>query len=130
MVQRPDRLARSPSGESTRTNQRRICRTSPVSGPRRTPRWWRLSAGGCRTAAHGQGAFQGRLRGSAVSSRCPLIGLAKGQAAQIVSSLGGVAAGRKDCPLVSLQKLNPVGDIARIPDVTVKAKFGTQEGGA
>src|SRR3984957_14876555 len=30
-------------------------------------------------------------------------------------------------PFVSLQKLNPGRDITRIPDVTVKAKFRTQE---
>src|SRR5258707_1125741 len=42
-------------------------------------------------------------------------------------SLGSVAARCKECPFVSLQKLNPGRDVARIPDVTVEAKFRTQE---
>jgi hypothetical protein len=38
-----------------------------------------------------------------------------------------MAAGCKESPLVSLQKLNPAGDVASIPNVTVKSKFCTQE---
>ena len=51
------------------------------------------------------------------------------QAAQVVRSLGGSAASGKEGPFVSLQKLNPWGDIARAPNVSVKAKLGAQESG-
>ena len=60
-------------------------------------------------------------------SRCPLGGLGKGQATKIVSRLGRLAAGCKERPLVGLQKLNPVGNISRAPEATVKTKFRTQE---
>jgi hypothetical protein len=125
--QSPDHLARSGAGESTKTNQRRTCRTSPWCGRHRTPRWWRPSAGGCRAAAHGWRAFPSWARGSAVPSRCPFRGSRKSQAAQVVSSLGRLAAGRKECPFVGLQKLNPIADVARVSHIAVKAKFGTKE---
>ena len=66
----------------------------------------------------------------ALPSRRPFCGLGKGQAAKVVRRLGCLAAGCKECPFVGLQKLNPVGDIARVPDVPVKAKLGAQERGA
>src|SRR5437588_149028 len=60
----------------------------------------------------------------------PFGGLGKGKAAQVVRSLGGPAACREERAIVGLQKLNPVGDVARVPDVTIKTKFCTQECGA
>jgi hypothetical protein len=39
-----------------------------------------------------------------VPSRCPVGGLGKGQPAQVVCRLGRLAAGRKECPFVGLQK--------------------------
>jgi hypothetical protein len=56
-------------------------------------------------------------------------GFGKGEATQIVRGLGCLATRRKECPLVSFQKLNPVADIARVPNVTVKTEFRTQERG-
>jgi hypothetical protein len=56
-------------------------------------------------------------------------GLGKGQTAQVVRSLGCLAARCKECPFIGFQKLNPIGDVPRVPNVTVKAKFCTQEGG-
>jgi hypothetical protein len=41
-----------------------------------------------------------------------------------------MAAGREESPFVGFQKLNPITDVARVPNVTIKAKFRTQEGGA
>src|SRR5438105_2283578 len=63
-------------------------------------------------------------------SRRDFCGLGEGQAAQVVSRLGRLAARRKECPLIRLQELNPVGDVARVPDIAIKAKFCAQEGGA
>jgi hypothetical protein len=65
----------------------------------------------------------------AVPSRCPFGGLGKGQAAQVVGSLGCLAAGREERPLVGLQKLNPIADVTRVSDVAVKPKLCAQEGG-
>src|SRR6267142_2613449 len=56
-------------------------------------------------------------------------GLGKRQVAKVVRSLGCLAAGCKEGPLVSLQELNPGADIARVPDVTIKAEFRAQERG-
>jgi len=44
-----------------------------------------------------------------------------GQASKVVGGLGCLAAGCEECPSVGLQELNPVGDVARIPNVTIKA---------
>jgi hypothetical protein len=63
-------------------------------------------------------------------SRCPFRRFGKGQRTQVFGGLGCPAARRKECPFVSLQKLNPVADIARAPNVAVKAKFRRQERGA
>src|SRR5260221_7035044 len=59
-----------------------------------------------------------------------LRGLGESQAAQVVRSLGRLTARRKKCAFVGLQELNPGADIARISDVTVKAKLRAQERGA
>ena len=48
-----------------------------------------------------------RTLASPAPSRRPLSGLGKGQAAQVVRSLGCLAAGCKERPFVGLQKLNP-----------------------
>jgi hypothetical protein len=56
-------------------------------------------------------------------------GLGKGQATEIVRGLGCLAARGKECPFVDFQKVNPRGDIARAPDVPVKAKFCAKECG-
>ena len=68
--------------------------------------------------------------GPPAPSRCPFSGLGKGQAAQVVRRLGRPAAGCKERPFVGLQKLDPLGDIARASDVPVKAKFCAKERGA
>src|SRR5258708_5690577 len=81
-------------------------------------RGWTSKSGSCRG-----------LEVTAAPSRCPFRGLGKRQAAQVVRSLGCLAARGKECPLVSLQELNPGADIARVPDITVKAKFRAQERG-
>src|SRR5258708_3872613 len=116
------RLARSRARETTKTNQDHTGRTFPALGRRRTLRCWRRSAGGCRRAAHGVRFVWGSMA-PAVPSRCPFGGLGKGQAAQVVGSLGCLAAGREERPLVGLQKLNPIADVTRVSDVTIKAKF-------
>jgi hypothetical protein len=63
-------------------------------------------------------------------SRCPFRRLGKGQAAKVVRSPGRMAAGCEECAFVGVQQLDPITDVAGIPDVTIKAKFGTQERGA
>src|ERR1700730_4744619 len=68
--------------------------------------------------------------GPAVPSRRPFHGIGKGQAAQVVRCLGCLAARCKECPLVGLQELDPVGDVPSVSDVSVKAKFCAEEGGA
>src|SRR5438132_12167235 len=63
-------------------------------------------------------------------SRRPFRGLGKGQAAKVVRSFRCLAARCEECAFVGLQELNPRADIASISDVTIKAKFRTQERGA
>jgi hypothetical protein len=114
---------KSRGGEATKTNQRRTCRMSLARGRHRTPRCRRRSAGGHQRAAR---AVRGWMA-PAVQSRRPFRRLGKGEATQVIRSLGCLAARCKECPLIRLQKLNPRGDIARAPDVPIKAKFCTQE---
>jgi hypothetical protein len=90
--QLPDRLAKSPDGESSKTSQRRS----------RKLRWWRRSGGRRRRAAH---VWNWKSL-PAPSSRF-FGGLGKGQPAKVVRSLGSVAARCKERTLVGLQKLNP-----------------------
>src|SRR5258708_2134563 len=122
------RLAKPRVGETTKTNQDHTGRTFPALGRRRTLRCWRRSAGGCRRTAHGVRFVWGSMA-PAVPSRCPFGGLGKGQAAQVVGSLGCPAAGCKECPFVGLQKLNPIADVTRVSYVAVKPKLCAQEGG-
>jgi hypothetical protein len=107
-----DCLVQSRAGGSTKTNPRRFCRTSLAGDRHRIFRWWRRSGGRRQRAAHVGGP-------PPAPSRRSFRGLGKRQAAQIIRSLGSVATRCKECALVSLQKLNPVGDVARVPDVTV-----------
>jgi hypothetical protein len=100
-----------------------------IRGRRRRLQCWRHSAGGRLRGARGVRVRWGWVQGPALPSRCPFRGLGKRQAAQVVRSLGCLAARGKECPLVSLQELNPGADIARVPDVTVKAEFRAQERG-
>src|SRR6266446_1244648 len=125
MGQSPARLARSRAGETSRTNQRRVRRTSPAGGRRRKLRWWRQSVDGRQRAADVWG-----WKSPPAPSRRDFRGLGKRQAPQVVRSLGCLTARCEECPFVGLQELNPVGDVARVPDVAIKAKLSTQEGGA
>jgi hypothetical protein len=54
----------------------------------------------------------------------------EGQAPQVVSGLGRLAAGCKECAFVSLQKVNRGCNVARVSDIAVKAKFGAEQSGA
>ena len=54
----------------------------------------------------------------------------KGQAAQVVRSLGSLTARREKCALVSLEQFNPRRDVAGVANVAVKSKFSGQERGA
>src|SRR5205823_14031706 len=66
----------------------------------------------------------------AVPSRGPFARFGEGQAAQVVRSLGCLAAGSKEGPFVGLQELDPGADVARVPNIAIEAKFRTQERGA
>src|SRR5438552_4086773 len=70
------------------------------------------------------------LEVTATPSRRDFRGFGKGQATKVVRCFRCLAARGKECAFVSLQKFNPVGDVARVSDVAVKAKLSTQEGGA
>ena len=51
-AQSPHRPVGGHAGATTRTSPRRIFRTSPAGGRRRTLRRWRRFVGGCQRAAH------------------------------------------------------------------------------
>ena len=51
----------------------------------------------------------------------------KRQAAQVISSPRRLAASGEESSLVGLQKFDPVPDVARVPEIAVKAKLCTQE---
>src|SRR5258708_17880436 len=126
MGQSPDQLAKSRAGAPSKTNQSRVCQMFPASDPRRILRCWRPSADGRRRTAHGVRVAWGSMA-PALPSRCPFGRIGKGQSAKVVGSLGCLAASCKGCPFFGLQKLKPVGDVARVSVIAVKAKFGTQE---
>jgi len=113
-----DHPVRTRAGVATRTTQRRLCRTWRAR-PHRTLRYWRPLPDGCRRAAQTYADNRWTLSGRSLRP------LREGQPAQVVRSLGGMAAGCKECPFVGLQKLNPVADVASISNITVKAKFRT-----
>ena len=60
---------------------------------------------------------------------CQLAELGKRQVPQVFRSFGRPIARCEERALVSLQQLNPVGDVTRTAHVAVKAELGTEERG-
>jgi hypothetical protein len=56
--------------------------------------------------------------------------ICKRQSAQVVGGLRRLAASGEEGSRVGLQELDPVPDVTRMPEVTVKAELRTQERGA